>query len=151
MPQQKADRNVAKKALIKSEGGKPLLHATVREVTERNRLQGALRKSEQRYRSLFQNVGDGFVAVDMDGRFIEANPVYFDMLGYSLEDLRNLTYRDITPEKWHAMEATMVEQALEKGYSDIYQKEYVRKDGLVMPIELRTHVFREENGKPTEM
>jgi len=73
------------------------------------------------------------------------------MLGYSLEELRNLAYRDITPEKWHAMEATMVEQALEKGYSDIYQKEYVRKDGLVMPIELRTHVFREENGKPTEM
>jgi PAS domain S-box-containing protein len=131
--------------------GKLLVHGAVRDVTDRDRSQRALRASEQRYRTLCQNVGDGFVAVDMGGRFIEANPAYLDMLGYSLDELLNLTYKEVTPKQWHAMEEAMVEQTLKRGYSDLYQKEYVRKDGQVIPVELRTHVFRDEHGKPTEM
>jgi PAS domain S-box-containing protein len=131
--------------------GKLLVHEAVRDVTDRDRSQRALRASGQRYRSLCQSVGDGFAAADMGGRFIEANPAYLDMLGYSFEELLNLTHKEVTPKKWHAMEDAAVEQTLKRGYSDFYQKEYVRKDGQIIPVDQRMNVFRDEDGKPTEM
>ena len=74
------------------------------------------------------------------------------MLGYSEEDLRRLTYIDLTPEEWHAFEARIVEeQILVKGYSDVYQKEYRKKDGTVFPVELRTFLVRDKAGHPNAM
>jgi PAS domain S-box-containing protein len=134
-----------------SVNGKFLVHGVLRDVTDWERLQRALRASERRYRNLFQEVTDGFAVVDMDGRFVEANPAYLDMLGYSLEELLKLSYKDVTPEKGHGMEDAMVDQVLARGNPDPYQKEYVRKDGQVIPIKLRAHLFRDEDGRPVEM
>jgi diguanylate cyclase (GGDEF)-like protein/PAS domain S-box-containing protein len=95
---------------------------------------------------------DGFVSVNMDGDILEHNHVFRDMLGYSDAELASLTYLDITPEKWHAFEAKIVEsQILKRGYSDIYEKEYKRKDGSVFPVELRTILLRNEQGEPAGM
>jgi PAS domain S-box-containing protein len=134
-----------------SVNGKLLVHGVLRDVTDRERSQRALRESERRYRNLFREVTDGFAAVDMDGRFVEANPAYLDMLGYSLEELLKLSYKDVTSEKGHGTEDAMVAQVLARGNSDAYQKEYVRKDGQIIPIELRAHLFRDEDGTPTEV
>ena len=45
----------------------------------------------------------------------------------------------------------MAEQVLPRGYSDVYQKEYTRKDGSVVPVELRTILIRDAGGNPTGM
>ncbi|MCX8069355.1 MAG: ATP-binding protein, partial [Thermodesulfovibrionales bacterium] len=60
--------------------------------------------------------------------------------GYSAEELYQITYKDITPKKWHEFEDTIIrEQILKRGFSDIYEKEYIRKNGDIIPVEL--HVF----------
>jgi PAS domain S-box-containing protein len=65
-----------------------------------------------------------------------------------LNELYQLTYEDITPKKWHAMEAEILEhQVLRRGYSEIYEKEYIREDGNVFPVEVRTYRMDEENGQ----
>ena len=111
----------------------------------------ALRASEARYRRLFDSLMDGFVLVDMDGVIRESNEVYRKMLGYSAEELAQLTYRDLTPEAWHPVEARIVaEQVLPRGYSDVYEKEYRRKDGTVFPVEFRTFLLK-ENERPVAM
>ena len=49
------------------------------------------------------------------------------MLGYSEEEIYQLIYFDITPPKWHAKEQKIIkEQVLTRGYSDIYEKEYIK-------------------------
>jgi PAS domain S-box-containing protein len=112
----------------------------------------ALRSAEQRYRRLHESMRDAFVSVAMDGRILESNPAFQQMLGYSPEELASLTYVDITPERWHAQEERVVEeQILARGYSDIYEKEYRRKDGTVLPVELRTFLVRDDTGRPVEM
>ena len=112
----------------------------------------ALRESEEKYRTLHHSMMDAFVSVDMEGSIIEYNDAYLNMLGYTPEEISKLTYKDITPEKWHALEAAIIEkQVLQKGYSGIYEKEYRRKDGTVFPAELRTTLLRDAEGAPISM
>lgn len=111
-----------------------------------------LLNSEQNYRRLHESMTDAFIKTDMNGRIAESNPALREMLGYTREELRDLTYVDLTPEKWHAFEQRIVtEQILPQGHSGVYEKEYRRKDGIVFPVELRTFLIRDDNGQPAAM
>ncbi len=121
------------------------------DIAARKRAEEALAVSEARYRGLFDTMMDGLVVVDMAGTLQEFNETYRNMLGYPADELRTKTYAELTPERWHAEEAKVVaEQILPRGYSDVYEKEYRRKDGSVFPVELRTFLLREE-GRPSAM
>jgi two-component system, sensor histidine kinase and response regulator len=124
----------------------------IEETEKRKTAEAALQESEEKYRRLFNTMTDAFVAVDMKGKIIEYNNIYRDMLGYSDNEIRSLSYDNITPEKWHSFEAKIVEeQILKNGSSDVYEKEYRRKDGLVFPVELRTSLMRDDEGNPAGM
>ena len=74
------------------------------------------------------------------------------MLGYSPDEVRTLTYRDLTPERWHTFEEGVVrDQIIPRGYSDVYEKEYRRKDGSVIAVELRAMLGRDAEGRPETM
>lgn len=121
-------------------------------ITERKLAEEIIQVSETKYRNLHQSMMDAFVSVDMDGRIKDYNEPYLRMLGYKPEEISRLTYRDFTPEKWHAMEAAIVErQVITRGYSDVYEKEYQRKDGTIFPVELRTSLLRDNAGTPVSM
>jgi PAS domain S-box-containing protein len=108
--------------------------------------------SNERYRALFETMSDGVGAVDMDGLFIEYNQSLVDMLGYSGEELKNLTHQQLTPKKWHRMEAKIMNgQVMKRGYSDEYEKEFIRKDGTVFPVSLRVWLIAREDEKPEGM
>jgi PAS domain S-box-containing protein len=108
--------------------------------------------SEHKFRRLYESMMDAFVVVDMAGRIQEFNSMYQAMLGYSEAELRKLTYMDLTPERWHASEAGIIQnQVLRSGFSEVYEKEYRKKDGAVFPVELRTYLMRDESGRPTGM
>jgi PAS domain S-box-containing protein len=105
-----------------------------------------------KFYQLYESILEGIVSVTLEGRITEANKAYLDMLGYDLEELRGRTYQQITPAKWHAMEQQIVEtQLATRGYSDEYEKEYVRKDGSVFPVSIRTWLGRDETGTPVSM
>jgi PAS domain S-box-containing protein len=126
--------------------------AMIMDITERRQVEEELRQSEERYRTLYESLRDAFVQVSMDGLIIEFNDLYCQMLGYSSVEMRALTYRELTPERWYAFEDYIVrEQIIPRGYSDIYEKEYRRKDGTVIPVELRTILVRDEAGNPKSM
>ena len=125
--------------------------ATLQDITERKRSEESLQISESKY-LLHNTMIDAFVSVDMDGRITGFNESYRKMLGYEPDELYALTYTDLTPTKWHTFEGKIVnEKILPKGYSDIYEKEYRKKDGTVFPVELRTFLLRDEAGNPIGM
>ena len=122
------------------------------EFEKRKRSEDVLRASEAKYRRLYEGMIDAFVSVDMTGKIKEYNKSYQDMLGYSSEELGSLTYKDLTPEQWHAFEDSIIQkQVLPRGYSDVYEKEYQRKDGTVFPVELRAILVRDDAGEPSSM
>lgn len=112
----------------------------------------ALRESEEKYRALYEGSSDGFVRVDMDGNIKEFNQAYKNMTGYSKEELLKKTYMDLTPPEWHAKEIDVVKtQILKTGHSDLYEKEYMKKDGTICPIELRGYLIQDKKGNPEGM
>lgn len=122
------------------------------DITDRKLAEEKIRKSEKKYRELYQGLRDGAASVDLQGVITEFNPAFQRMLGYSAEEIYKLSYKDITPEKWHAIEAKILEeQVLTRGYSGTYEKEYIRKDETVFPVELRTYLVRNEEGHPEGM
>ncbi len=108
-----------------------------------------LRESALRYRELFENNRDGLGIVDVKGNFIGANQAFCHMVGYTLDELEQIDFYEITPQRWHDWEQKEIveKRLLRDGYSGVYEKEYIRKDGSVFPVELQSHTVFEQ-GKP---
>ncbi len=122
----------------------------VSDLSDRKLIEEALRESEERFRELYENLRDGVAEVDERGRFVRCNSQYLQMLGYSLEELAGLTYEDVTPARWHAMESRIREEQIDaRGYSDLYEKEYIHKNGNILPIEIQTYLAKDLDGKKT--
>lgn len=120
------------------------------DVTERKLAEEALKRSEAKYRQLHESMRDPFATTDLKGNFLDCNPAFEDLLGYSRDELLRLNFRDVTPRKWHAQEKKIIAgQVRKRGFSSVYEKEYVRKDGAVVPVELRTLLACDAGGKPT--
>ncbi len=122
----------------------------IQDITDRKLAEDALHESQKRYRLLFEGSRDGIVSVDSNGRFIEANRSYCDMLGYSLEELKRMDdfYR-ITPERWREWEQEEIwnRRLLQQGFTGVYEKEYIRKDGRVFPVELQSFAVFRQSGE----
>jgi PAS domain S-box-containing protein len=122
------------------------------DITDQVREQERDRANLQKLMQIQQSIIDGFVSVTMEGQFVEFNEPFRMMVGYERDELRNLTYMNLTPAKWHAYESEIVaDQVLVRGHSEVYQKEYRRKDGRVFPVELLTVLVRDAAGNPDYM
>lgn len=143
---------INKATFTNTDGSLGGLIGVILDITERKATEEVLRKSEKKYRNLYQGSRDGYVMVNMEGNVLEYNKTFRDMLGYSDLELATKTDAELTPEKWHAMEASIVEtQIIPNGFSDVYEKEYMRKDGAVLPVALRTYLVRDDGGLPLYM
>ncbi len=106
-----------------------LLH----ENRERQAAEDAVQLSEARWRSLFENVAVGIAMVGSDGRFVEVNPGFCKMTGYSMAELRHLTPGDITYEDDRAATAGILStQAGGLSSALRIEKRYRRKDGGII-------------------
>src|SRR5216683_8001064 len=100
------------------------------DITERKRAEEILRNSEERWRSVFENSAIGVALTDLNGHFMAANPVYQKMVGYTEEELRALSFVDITHEDYRESNWALATELLEgKRQQFQIEKQYLRKDG----------------------
>jgi PAS domain S-box-containing protein len=111
-----------------------------------------LSESEARYKRLHESMTDCFVQIDMNGFIVDVNRSFCEMIGYTFDELQKLKFTDLTPTKWHKYEQNIIDsQIMVLDNSEVYEKEYIRKDGTIFPVELRTFLLRDNNGLPSGM
>jgi PAS domain S-box-containing protein len=116
--------------------GPPAFTGYLRDITERKKSEEALRaahaqvlRSEERWRSVFENSAVGVALTDLNGRFIATNPVYQRMLGYTELELQSRTFLDITHEQDRDANATLITELLAGERQEFQiEKQYRRKD-----------------------
>lgn len=118
-------------------------------ISERMRAEQALRESELRFRTIFQQAHMGIDLVDTEGNIVESNPALQEMLGYSAEEMRQMNYSDFTHPDDISTSQSFFEQLIE-GERDHCQfdKRYIRKDGKTVWAHLSVSVFRDEQNTP---
>jgi PAS domain S-box-containing protein len=111
--------------------------STERDITERKRAEEALRESEERFRAIFDNVADGILITDIETeKFYSGNKAICQMLGYSLEELRNLGVTDIHPEEDVVYNLGQFEKLFKRQISKSGDIRVKRKDGSVFYAEV---------------
>lgn len=127
------------------------LEGFIIDITERKRSEEKLRKSEERYRLLFNSGNDAVFVHEgpvngLPGKFIEVNEVACQRLGYTREEFMKMSPPDIdAPETVLNVPAIMEKLLAEK--SVVWEGGHVSKDGLKIPVEISNQLFELE-GRP---
>jgi PAS domain S-box-containing protein len=110
---------------------------------ENARLYSDLREREARIRRLVDSNIIGIVIWDVQGRIIEANQAFLDIVGYAREDLVSgrLRWRELTPAEWCEADEQALAELEAAGTVQPREKEYFRKDGSRVPVLVARAIF----------
>jgi len=108
--------------------------AIAQDITERKKIEFELLESELKFRRIFEQAGVGVAQVDVpSGRLLKINKKFADMLGYSMAELSQLSFQDITHPDDLAESQLQVRRLLQNNIKEFsIEKKYVRKDGTFM-------------------
>jgi PAS domain S-box-containing protein len=121
----------------------------VSDVTERVRDKTALAESEARFRAFFDNAPVGKCMTAPDGRLLRVNQAFADMLGYSVAELTNRPFTEVTLPDDIEDNQRGVRELLAGGRNTWqFEKHYVAKDGRNVPATVTTCVLRDSRAQP---
>jgi PAS domain S-box-containing protein len=136
---------------IRDAAGRPIQHLGVfRDITERRRVEEAIRESEARYRSLFDNANDSILTFTLEGVVTSVNRAYERLTGWTRDELIGLNWAVLIAPVDRERMADRTRRALagEKLPSQ-FEVRTLCKDGRVVPLEGRTRMQRDLDGRPT--
>ncbi|HEX2571993.1 MAG TPA: PAS domain S-box protein [Polyangia bacterium] len=119
-------------------GGTTGALVVLQEITAQKLAEKGLRRSERKFRRLYESGLLGIFFGDPDGQVVEANDAFLGLIGYGREDLvaGQVNWRAMTPPEYAARDERAVEELCRQGMFTPYEKEYVRKDGARIPVVL---------------
>jgi PAS domain S-box-containing protein len=141
---------VAAGAVRCNEAGIPVrMDGITIDITERKEAEIKLRESEARFRAMFENAGTGIALLNHEGVLLESNPALVQLLGYSAEELRQLSFPQFTHEDDVELDWSIYQELI-AGDRDRYEveKRYWRKNGQLIWAHLVVSLVRDVDGKP---
>ncbi len=129
-------------------GGEKVVQCNIRDVTERKKREEELQRERKRFRKIFNNVNDAIYLHElteegMPGEFVEVNDVASEMLGYSREELLEMSPRDIDSSENSGKLSEIMEELLEDGNAR-FEMKHRAKNGTEIPVEIHSHLFELE-------
>jgi len=109
----------------------------------------AVREKNRYLAELLEASEQPFAVAYPDGSIGYFNGAFEMLTGYSREELETIDWAiGLTPAEWSCVERTMLAELDRSGHAVRYEKEYTRKDGSRVPVELLVHLMRDEQGAP---
>lgn len=126
-----------------------LIYASAQDITDRKRAEAKLQEVQERFRTAFEGAPIGMALVGMDGRWLQANSALCRLTGYSLDQLLERGFQDIThPEDLAADEEQVAR--LRDGELESYrlEKRFIHAKGHPVWVSFNTSLVRVAGGPP---
>ncbi|MEN0039546.1 MAG: PAS domain-containing protein [Cellvibrio sp.] len=118
------------------------------DITVAEEARNVIQLSEQKLSTLYNQAPVAIILNSMeDGRFIECNPEFVRMIGYTQEEILRIRYSDITPQEYTESDQAEVEKLIRHGRFGPYEKQYIHKEGHLIPILTNGVLIENEEGK----
>ena len=105
-----------------------------------------LRDSREELATILRTTMDGFLLLDAQGRFIEVNDVYCQLVGYTREELLTLGVSDLDPGESPEGIAAHIARVQRLG-GDRFERRHRRKDGTLIPVEISVNYLPRSGGR----
>lgn len=123
---------------------------TFRDVTEAKRAEHILRENEERFRTVFVFSPMGIAIIGTDGRFVDANPAFCELIGRDLDRLRRMTFLEITHPEDVDKDAELAAQLFSGAISSYaLEKRYLTDRGDVVWVNLTATAIKDDAGVST--
>ncbi len=122
-----------------------LSEAAQEELTKRNRAEEALRETEERYRTFFEQLSDAVYTTTREGKFVEVNQSFLELFGYTREEIMELNAHDLyaDPTEW----PTFQKEIEQTGAVVDYELKLRKRDGTEIESQITATVRRGEDRK----
>jgi len=135
--------------VLNSEGKVEWALGIARDISSIIETESALKKSEEKFRRIFDTSGLGISITDLSGNFLSGNQAVLEMLGYDIHEYTSLCIADIThPEDLRVNLQMLDEYKVGKRDSFTVEKKVVRKDGQIVWCKLTSTLVKDENEVP---
>jgi PAS domain S-box-containing protein len=114
--------------------------ACVTDITAQRYAEEEIRKSEEKFRSLFNSANDAISITDLEGHFLEVNAVAVERLGYSREEFLRMSVNDIVAPDYVNLLPQRIIELSKRGYA-IFETAHRRRDGATIPVELSNRII----------
>ncbi len=132
-------------------GEEEVVQCNIRDISERKKREGELRRERRRFQEIFDNANDAMYLHELTeeglpGEFIEVNDTACEMLGYSREKFLEMTPQEIDSSE-RADEVSEVMNKLAEERDVRFEMIHQAKDGTEIPVEIHSHLFELEGEK----
>jgi PAS domain S-box-containing protein len=124
---------------------------TIRDITDKKNVEleiVEMHKQNTLLADLLHNSSQPFTIIDPQGKITMCNSAFRNMIGYTEEDFKKVTnINSLTPLEWTESESKFTSQLIKTGKPVRYEKEYIRKDGSRVPVEIFLHLVKDSTGE----
>jgi PAS domain S-box-containing protein len=120
--------------------GKPAVQGVMIDITARKESEARIKQTEEKFRTIFDSANDAIFIHDMNWQFLEVNKTACDRLGYSRDELLNMTPYDIDTPNFQQLAPERLEEIEKKGQL-FFETAHLTKNGREIAVELSSRII----------